>query len=326
MARPLRIEFPDAWHHVMNRSRKSEILFREDNDYYFFVNLLKEIGDVWKAKTAAYCMMTNHYHLLIQTPEANLARCMRHINGVYTQYYNRKYNSDGQLFRGRYKSILVDSDSYLLELVRYIHRNPLEAGLVEDLVIYNWSSHKPYLSNAKKWEWLYKGFVLEMFSGDKVESKKKYLEFVLKETPEEINRIFSGQKWPLMVGSDDFIARIKKRFFNKKRHIEIPESKLLAPETEKIKTAVLNEYKLGKEELYHSRRGSQNEARDLAIYLSRQLRGNKLAEIGEEFGIGNYSTVSTIIERMKSRISKDRRMKKRVQDLMDDLKMSQKQT
>jgi putative transposase len=194
MARPLRIEYPEAWHHVMNRARKGEVIFREKDDHYFFVDLLKEIGEVWKAKIAAYCMMTNHYHILIHTPGANLSRCMRHINGVYTQYYNRKYNSDGQLFRGRYKSILVDSDSYLLELVRYIHRNPLEAGIVEDLNSYDWSSHKCYLSNAKKWEWLYKGFVLEIFSENSTESKKKYKEFVLKQTSEEINRIISDHQ------------------------------------------------------------------------------------------------------------------------------------
>lgn len=310
----------------MNRSRKGEIIFREKDDYYYFVDLLKEIGEVWKARTAAYCMMTNHYHLLVQTPDANLSRCMRHVNGVYTQYYNRKYNSDGQLFRGRYKSILVDSDSYLLELVRYIHRNPLDAGLVKDLASYDWSSHKCYLSSAKKWEWLNKGFILKMFSDNKVESKKKYLEFVLKETPEEINRIFDGKKWPSIIGSDDFIDRMKKKFFNKKRHMEVPESKLLAPDIEKIKAAVCKEYNLEKEELHHSKRGSRNEARDTAIYLSRQLSGSKLTEIGKDFGINNYSTVSTIIERMKSRISEDRKVNKRVGHLIDALKMSQQPT
>ena len=309
----------------MNRSRKGEIIFREKDDYYFFVDLLKEIGEVWKARTAAYCMMTNHYHLLVQTPDANLSRCMRHVNGVYTQYYNRKYNSDGQLFRGRYKSILVDSDSYLLELVRYIHRNPLDAGLVKDLASYDWSSHKCYLSSAKKWEWLYKGFILKMFSENKAESKKKYMEFVLKETPEKISRILDGKKWPSIIGSDNFIDRMKKKFFNKKRHMEVPESKLLAPDIDKIKAAVCKEYKLGEGELHHSKRGSRNEARDAAIYLSRQLRGSKLTEIGKDFGINNYSTVSTIIERMKSRISEDRRVNKRVEYLMDILKMSQQQ-
>jgi len=326
MARPLRIDYSEAWHHVMNRSRKGEIIFREKDDYYFFVDLLKEIGDVWKAKIAAYCMMTNHYHLLIQTPEANLSRCMRHINGVYTQYYNRKYNSDGQLFRGRYKSILVDSDSYLLELVRYIHRNPLEAGLVKELNSYNWSSHKCYLSDAKKWEWLYKGFVLKMFSENKVQGKKRYLDFVLKETPEEINKIFGGKKWPSIIGSDEFIARVKNRFFNRKRHIEVPESKMLAPDIKMIKAAICKEYKIEGGELYHLRRGSSNEARDAAVYLSRQLRGSKLTEIGKEFGINNYSTVSTIIERMRRRITEERRVNKRVGRLMENLKISQQQT
>jgi putative transposase len=326
MARPLRIEYPEAWYHVMNRSRQGEILFRENDDYYFFVNLLKEIGDVWKAKIAAYCMMTNHYHVLIHTPNANLSRCMRHINGVYTQYYNRKYHIDGQLFRGRYKCILIDSDSYVLELVRYIHRNPLEAGIVENLTAYNWSSHKPYLSNAKKWEWLYKGFVLKMFSENSNEAKKKYLEFVLKETPEKINKIFDGQKCPAIIGSDEFIGKVKKRFFNKKRHIEIPESKTLAPEIEMIKAAVCRSFKITEKELLYSRRGALNEARNAAIYLTRIMRGSNLREIGKEFDVGSYSTVSTIIDRIKNKIVKDKKLNGLMEQLRDDLNMSQLKT
>ena len=310
----------------MNRSRKGEIIFREKDDHYFFVNLLKDIGEVWKARTAAYCMMTNHYHILIQTPDANLSRCMRHINGVYTQYYNRKYSTDGQLFKGRYKSILVDTDSYLLELVRYIHRNPLEAGIVKDLNSYDWSSHKCYLSNAKKWEWLHKGFVLKIFSENDAEAKKKYIEFIHKETPEEINRIFTGMKWPSMIGSDEFIARVKKVFFNKKRHIEVPESKMLAPEIGKIKEAVCRSYRIKEEELLYSRRGARNEARNMAIYLTRHLRGSNLTEIGKEFNVGSYSTVSTIIDRMKFKIAKDGKVNRMVEQLKDSLNMSQLKT
>jgi hypothetical protein len=251
---------------------------------------------------------------------------MRHINGVYTQYYNRKYSSDGPLFRGRYKSILVDSDIYLLELVRYIHRNPLEAGIVEDLSSYDWSSHKCYLSNAKKWEWLYKGFVLKMFSENSTEAKKKYMGFVLKETPEEINRIFGGQKWPTIIGSDEFITRVKKSFFSKKLHIEVPESKMLAPEIDKIKEAVCKSYKIKEVELLYSRRGVRNEARNIGIYLTRHLRGSNLTEIGREFNVGSYSTVSTIIDRMKARIDKDRKLNRLVEKLKDDLNMSQLKT
>ncbi len=131
MARPLRIQFPDAWYHVMNRGRRGDLIFKDKGDYYAFIDLLKDCVEMWNIRVVAYCLMGNH--ILLQTPDANLSRCMRHINGVYTQYFNRTHGLDGHLFRGRYKSILVDSDSYLLELLRYIHRNAFEAGMVDRL-------------------------------------------------------------------------------------------------------------------------------------------------------------------------------------------------
>ena len=111
MSRPLRIQFPDAWYHVMNRGRRRESVFRDKQDYVVFVELLKEVVDMYKVRIAAYCLIPNHYHLLIQTPAGDLARGMRHLNGIYTQRFNRAHNCDGPLFRGRYKSILVDADS-----------------------------------------------------------------------------------------------------------------------------------------------------------------------------------------------------------------------
>ncbi len=126
----------------MNRGRRGEAIFTGKDDYSAFIDLLQELVEDYNVKIAGYCLMTNHYHLLLQTPDANISRSMRHLSGVYTQRFNRIHHCDGQLFRGRYKSILVDADSYLLELVRYIHRNPLEAGIVENLNRYTWSSHK----------------------------------------------------------------------------------------------------------------------------------------------------------------------------------------
>ncbi|MEA3223999.1 MAG: transposase, partial [Thermodesulfobacteriota bacterium] len=126
---------------------------------------LQKTADMFNVRVAAYCLMPTHYHLLVQTPDANLSRFMRHINGVYTQSYNARHKCDGTLFRGRYKSILVDADSYLLQLVRYIHRNPLRAGLVENLDQYTWSSHSGYISKAKKGDWLYKDFIFAMLTG-----------------------------------------------------------------------------------------------------------------------------------------------------------------
>ena len=112
--------------------------------------------------------MPNHYHLLIHTPDGNLSRAMRHINDVYTQRYNRRKKIDGQLFRGRYKSILVEADSHLLELLRYIHRNPVRANMCQTVEDYPWSSHAGYLSSAKKWDWLFKQFLLAMFASKKM--------------------------------------------------------------------------------------------------------------------------------------------------------------
>ena len=150
MSRPLRLEYPGAWYHVMNRGRRSEKIFFTDTDRETFLNVLREASGLWNMRVFAYCLMPNHYHLLVQTPHGNLSRCMRHVNGVYTQRFNRRNEKEGQLFRGRYKAVLVDDDIYLLEVLRYIHRNPLKAGIVKSLEDYPWSSHKGYLSNAKK--------------------------------------------------------------------------------------------------------------------------------------------------------------------------------
>lgn len=110
--------------------------------------------------------MPNHYHLLVQTPEANISKVMRRINGIYTQRFNRRHGCDGQLFRSRYKSIVVDADSYLLQLVRYIHRNPAKAGIAP-MDRCQWNSLKGYLSIAKKWDWICKSFVFRYLSKKK---------------------------------------------------------------------------------------------------------------------------------------------------------------
>jgi len=134
----------------MNRGRRGEIIFSDSDDYESFIVLLQETIEMFDLRVAAFCLMSNHYHLLVQTPLANLARTMRHINGVYTQRYNRRRNTDGQLFRGRYKSVLVQEDSHLLEQLRYIHRNPIRAHVCNAAGDYLWSSHPDYGSSAKK--------------------------------------------------------------------------------------------------------------------------------------------------------------------------------
>ena len=323
MSRPLRIRYPDAWYHVMNRGRRGDEIFMEVKDYNAFIDLLKEIVDDYNVKVSAYCLMSNHYHLLVQTPDSNISRAMRHLNGVYTQRYNRSHHCDGQLFRGRYKAILVEADSYLLDLIRYIHRNPLEANLVDNLQKYNWSSHKGYLSKAKKWDWLYKSFPLSLFSKDHAESIRRYKQFVNQEIPDEINKILSSGKLPPVLGNKKFIDKVKDHFFSDKSHEEIPEAKILAPDPEKILEAVGKFYKVGMDDLFRSRRGYFNEPRNVAIYLTRRLRGDTLKVVGEIFKITKNSTVSSSIDRVKYEMRKDKGVSLRVEKLIRTLTNSQ---
>ncbi|NVM21721.1 MAG: transposase [Desulfobacterales bacterium] len=319
MSRPLRIEYPDAWYHVMNRGRRGEKVFSEKEDYDAFVELIKESVEMWNVRIAAYCLMPNHYHILIQTPDANLSRCMRHLNGVYTQRFNRSHRCDGQLFRGRYKSILVEADSYLLQLLRYIHRNPLKVGLADKLDRYSWSSHKGYLSDGKKWGWLYKDFILSMLTSDKGQRRRAYKQFISLEEPEEVNQIFERKKLPWALGSERFINWVKDKFFDEKHHKEIPESRALAPEVERIKEVVSKAYRVNKNELLKSKRGLFNEPRNVAIYLTRVLRSAPLVEICEEFGMNRYSSASSSLQGPQTQMSRDRQLRKRVERLRSQI-------
>ena len=323
MSRPLRIQYPDALYHVMNRGRRGDEVFTEAEDYAAFIDLLKEIVDDYNVKVSAYCLMSNHYHLLVKTPDSNISRAMRHLNGVYTQRYNRIHHCDGPLFRGRYKAILVEADSYLLELLRYIHRNPLESNLVDNLQKYNWSSHKGYLSKAKKWDWLHKRFALSLFSKDHAESIRLYKQFISQEVPDEINKILGRRKLPPVLGTKKFMDRVKDLFFSDKSHEEIPEAKILAPDPDKILEAVAKLYKVGMDDLLRSRRGYFNEPRNVAIYLTRRLRGDTLKVVGEVFGINKNSTVSSSIDRVKYEMRRDKGIRLRVEKLIKIMSNSQ---
>ena len=319
MSRPLRIDYPNAWHHVMNRARRGQDLFVDKADYQQFIDLLQEITDLFNINVAAYCLMPTHYHLMLQTPDANLSRCMRHLNGIYTQRYNFSHSCDGTLFRGRYKSILVDADNYVLQLVRYIHRNPLKAGLVKRLDQYVWSSHKGYLSKAKKWNWIYKHFVLDMLTTQINSQIQIYKQFMAQEQDENLVRVLDGKNPPSMLGSDKFISWIKDLFFKKKKDKEVPASKELAPDLDTIISEVSRYYKVRLSKLKAVRRGMENEPRDVAIYLIRSMRSEPLMRVGANFGLNQYSSVSSAVTRVKAKLQKDRKFKDRLEHIESNI-------
>jgi hypothetical protein len=240
---------------------------------------------------------------------------MRHINGVYTQRFNAQYGYDGPLFRGRYKAILVGEDRYLLQLVRYIHRNPLRAGIVKRAELYEWSSHQGYLSRAKKWDWLHKQFILSMLSRPTKQRLKLYRSFMSEDEDATFLDRMNLKRLPSILGDNQFINTVKERFFKQKRHIEVPESKRLAPETNDIINAVCAFYSIDKAQLRAAKRGTINEERNMAIYLLRYLRGDSLSSIGKVFDIQSYSTVGSIIERFKVRMQSERKLLRKVEEI-----------
>jgi putative transposase len=310
----------------MNRGRRFEEIFNGPKDYKAFTELLKKSSVMWNMRVAAYCLMPNHYHILVQTPDGNISRCMRHLNGVYTQFFNRRNKCDGPLFRGRYKSILVSADDYLLQLVRYIHRNPLKAGLVDDLYQYKWSSHKGYLSVASKWKWLNKQFILCMLTPHRKDLLREYKNFLKDEKDDHIRGMLDGNQWPSCLGPAEFIDWVKGEYYTLKTNDEIPQARALAPDKEQIIEIVCSYYQIKAENLYISRRGRFNEPRNVGIYLFRKLRQSHLKEIGEYFRIKKYSSVSSIIERLKARMNADRKLKSRVNKISDILLKRQGQT
>ena len=322
MSRPLRIQYPGAWYHVMNRGRRREQVFRDQKDFEHFISLLQEAGNNWNCRIAAYCLMSNHYHLLLQTPDANISRIMRHINGVYTQHFNRRHRLDGPLFRGRYKSILVDADNYLLELIRYIHRNPLRAGIGKKMGEYPWTSHMGYVSQAKKWSWLYKDFPLAMLSRKKSGRKKAYLDFVASPVPREINTFFNGEKLKPVFGKDAFVKWVKEKLSDKKNSKEIPQAKHLHHDPDTIKNGVCAHYGIDEGMLHASKRGTSNLPRSVAIYLLRTQGGKTLVEIGHIFSIHSYSSVSSIIQRLKTAMTNDEKIRKQVNTIINGLNKS----
>jgi len=179
MARPIRIEFAGALYHVTSRGDRREAIYEDDTDRFRFLEILGEVVDRFNWRCHAYCLMTNHYHLVIETADGNLSKGMRQLNGVYTQWSNRRHRRTGHLFQGRYKAILVDSEAYLLELARYVVLNPVRAHMTEHPEQWPWSSYQSTIGKAEAPPWLAVELMLMQFSSRRKPAIKRYEEFVL---------------------------------------------------------------------------------------------------------------------------------------------------
>jgi len=209
MARPIRIEFEGALYHVTSRGDRREAIYEDDGDRAGFLELLGEVAGGFNWVVHAYCLMSNHYHLLIETPDGNLSKGMRQLNGVFTQYSNRRHRRTGHLFQGRYKAILVDADSYLLELARYVVLNPVRAGMVVDPGDWPWSSYGAMVGAQASPDWLATDGLLSAFANTRNAARRNYMHFVAAGVGAE--PIWKHLNRQVYLGSDAFVQRMQDK-------------------------------------------------------------------------------------------------------------------
>mgnify|MGYP003575963011 CR=1 FL=1 len=204
MTRPLRIEFPGALYHVTSRGNRRNAIYRDEIDRRIWLDVLALMCERHHCVIHSFCQMTNHYHLLIETVEANLSQGMRQLNGLYTQQFNRRHHLAGHLFQGRYKAVLVQRGSYLLEVSRYIVLNPIRAKMVPSLDNWQWSSYRHFVSDENPPSWLARDWLLSQFGTTRVGAVSAYQAFILagvgKASP------LAATRHRVLLGDDAFVS------------------------------------------------------------------------------------------------------------------------
>jgi len=321
MGRPLRIEYPGALYHITSRGNEKKDIFLDDYDRRKFLDILEDYNDRYGILIHCYVLMDNHYHLVLETPLGNLLKVMHGINSAYTGYFNRKHDRSGHLFQGRYKGILVEKDRYLLELSRYVHLNPAKAGKVDRPEKYKWSSYPGYIRKKQELPWVEYAWVLSQFGSDKVSGRHKYRAFVIKGLQQPKQNPFAELYGQVILGSKEFIEKIKESVRESELDKEIVERKRLtdyvAPEEI---LAVVTKYFQTSMKVLRNQKSRNNTAKKVAIYLIKRYSGLNNNEIGKLFGGVHYSAISKTSTRLEVEMENDEKLYKLVKDVMSNVK------
>lgn len=281
MARPLRIEYPGALYHVTSRGDGREDIFADDADRLAFLSVLGAVVERFDWRLYAYCLMDNHYHLMVETPKANLSLGMRQLNGVYTQRFNRRHGRAGHVFQGRFKAIVVDKQAYLLELSRYVVLNPVRAKMVRDPARYRWSSHRAAAGLEDLPAFLDAPTLLAHFADALPAARRRYVAFVAEglRTPSPWESL-QGQ---VLLGEPAFLRKLAPRL----------KSKALAKEIPKAQRHALRP---SLKQAFGRLNPDNRHARDRLITTLHLKHGYSQAQIAAQLGL-HYATVSRIVNR-----------------------------
>ncbi|MCX5803434.1 MAG: transposase, partial [Proteobacteria bacterium] len=272
-------------YHITSRGNAGNRIFRNDKDREHFLAILSFVIERFHWLCHAYCLMDNHYHLIIETPDGNLSRGMRQLNGIYTQKYNWKYKKTGHVFQGRYKAIIVDKDSYLLELCRYVVLNPVRANLTEKPGDWRWSSYLSTISGKGIPQYLTIDWILGQFSNDKKRAQKLYRNFVIKGIKKETP--WKNLKGQIFLGEKRFIEKCKTVLTEKNELKEVPRNQ-----------RHMDRPRL--EELFKSGKKKSKVLRNKIMYDAHVKCGYTLKEIADYLKI-HYTTVSKAVKNVDNK-------------------------
>ncbi len=297
MARPLRLEYENAVYHVTSRGNRREHIFLSARDRCVFLKKLDDTLEKFSFVCYAYCLMGNHYHLLLRTPRPNLARGMHYLNASYTNWFKVKHSLVGVVFQGRYKAILVDEDVYAKTLAAYIHLNPVRAGIVHDVSRYPWSSYLIITqSRPSRLRRLDPSFILNLFGDEPAKATMAFDSFVRNNAAME--NPFNDVKKGCVLGSKEFLEKITSRIEAGGRVREIPETKV-SPfdglKDDALLTKIASILETDKRRIFE--RHNNNLHRQLALYILKKHSPLKLIEIGNMFGM-DYAAVHEAVKKL----------------------------
>lgn len=280
MARPIRIQFPGAVYHIMSRGNGGQKIFKDKIDYQNFLAVLSDVLERYNVISYAYCLMPNHYHLLIETPDPNLSITLRQLNGRYTQKFNNRHKKSGHLFQGRYKSILVDMETYQYALIRYIILNPVKAKMVKNPKEWKWSSHNEMIGKIKEpSSCLDLAKTLKLFDNNKDKARENYIKNL--DLRMKNNSLLEELENKTVLGSIKYIDKIKKYFKQQSQVKEIPKIERFA-------------HRLSLDSLFKNTKNKVD--RNKRICRAHIELGYTLSKIGEHLNL-HYTTISAIVNK-----------------------------